>query len=53
VKSPVIAELDTRIAALTEMRSTLVTLAQACHGDLLPDCSCCKASPQRTLKLAT
>jgi MerR family copper efflux transcriptional regulator len=33
-----IAELDTRIAALTEMRSTLVALAQACHGDHRPDC---------------
>ena len=33
-----IAELDARIAALTEMRSTLVALAQACHGDRRPDC---------------
>ncbi len=33
-----IANLDARIAALTEMRTTLVTLAQACHGDHRPDC---------------
>ena len=33
-----IAELDARIAALTEMRTTLVTLAHACHGDHRPDC---------------
>ena len=33
-----IADLDARIAALTEMRSTLVTLAHACHGDHRPDC---------------
>ena len=33
-----IADLDVRIAALTEMRTTLVALAQACHGDHRPDC---------------
>jgi MerR family copper efflux transcriptional regulator len=33
-----IADLDARIAALTDMRTTLVTLAQACHGDHRPDC---------------
>jgi len=33
-----IAELDARIGALVEMRSTLVMLAQACHGDHRPDC---------------
>jgi len=33
-----IADLDARIAALTEMRTTLVALAQACHGDHRPDC---------------
>ena len=33
-----IAGLDARIAALAEMRSTLVALAQACHGDHRPDC---------------
>jgi MerR family copper efflux transcriptional regulator len=33
-----IADLDARIAALTDMRATLVTLAQACHGDHRPDC---------------
>lgn len=33
-----IAELDARIAALSEMRATLVALAQACHGDHRPDC---------------
>jgi MerR family copper efflux transcriptional regulator len=33
-----LADLDARIAALTEMRSTLVTLAHACHGDHRPDC---------------
>ena len=33
-----IVDLDARIAALTEMRTTLVTLAQACHGDHRPDC---------------
>lgn len=33
-----LAELDARIAALTEMRTTLVALAQACHGDHRPDC---------------
>jgi Cu(I)-responsive transcriptional regulator len=33
-----IADLDARIDALVEMRSTLVTLAQACHGDHRPDC---------------
>jgi len=33
-----IADLDARIAALIEMRTTLVTLARACHGDHRPDC---------------
>ena len=33
-----LADLDARIAALTEMRTTLVALAQACHGDHRPDC---------------
>lgn len=33
-----IADLDARIAALTEMRSSLVALARACHGDHRPDC---------------
>ena len=33
-----IADLDARIAALTEMRITLETLARACHGDHRPDC---------------
>lgn len=33
-----IADLDARIAALTEIRATLVTLVRACHGDHRPDC---------------
>ncbi len=33
-----IAELDARIAALTEMRTTLTSLADACCGDQRPDC---------------
>ena len=33
-----IADLDTRIAALTEMRTTLLSLVRACHGDQRPDC---------------
>ena len=33
-----IADLDARIAALTEMRTTLVALARACRGDTRPDC---------------
>jgi MerR family copper efflux transcriptional regulator len=33
-----IADLDARIAALSEMRTTLVALAQACRGDRRPDC---------------
>jgi len=33
-----IADLDARIAALSEMRTTLETLAQTCHGDHRPDC---------------
>ncbi|MHB8759102.1 MAG: Cu(I)-responsive transcriptional regulator [Thiobacillus sp.] len=33
-----IAELDARIAALSEMRTTLVTLARDCRGDHRPDC---------------
>ena len=33
-----VAALDDRIAALAEMRRTLVALAQACHGDDRPDC---------------
>jgi len=28
----------TRVAALTEMRTTLVALAQACHAGGRPDC---------------
>ena len=31
-------ELNQRIAELTEMRDTLQTLAQCCHGDERPDC---------------
>jgi len=33
-----VAELDERIRELTEMRDTLATLAQCCHGDGRPDC---------------
>ncbi|MCC7682919.1 HTH-type transcriptional regulator HmrR [Janthinobacterium sp. HH103] len=33
-----VAELDKRIAELTEMRDTLAHLAQSCHGDDKPDC---------------
>jgi MerR family copper efflux transcriptional regulator len=33
-----VAELDQRIAELTEMRDTLQTLANCCHGDDRPDC---------------
>ena len=33
-----VAELDSRIAALTEMRDTLGQLARNCHGDDQPDC---------------
>jgi len=33
-----LADLDARIAALTEMRTTLLSLAEACHGDRRPDC---------------
>ncbi|SAL19659.1 Cu(I)-responsive transcriptional regulator [Caballeronia humi] len=33
-----VAELDRRIAELTEMRDTLSHLAQHCHGDARPDC---------------
>ncbi|SAK74427.1 MerR family transcriptional regulator [Caballeronia calidae] len=33
-----VAELDRRIAELTEMRDTLSHLAKHCHGDGRPDC---------------
>lgn len=33
-----IAELDERIRALSDMRNTLQTLADACSGDSRPDC---------------
>ncbi|KAB2325699.1 Cu(I)-responsive transcriptional regulator [Betaproteobacteria bacterium SCN1] len=33
-----IADLDARIAALADMRDTLVALARACRGDQRPDC---------------
>jgi len=33
-----VAELNQRIAELTEMRDTLQTLAGCCHGDDRPDC---------------
>jgi MerR family copper efflux transcriptional regulator len=33
-----VAELDERIRELTEMRDTLATLADCCHGDDRPDC---------------
>ena len=33
-----VAELNQRIAELTEMRDTLQTLAGCCHGDHRPDC---------------
>ncbi|EKS67511.1 MULTISPECIES: Cu(I)-responsive transcriptional regulator [Caballeronia] len=33
-----VAELDRRIAELTEMRDTLSHLANHCHGDARPDC---------------
>jgi MerR family copper efflux transcriptional regulator len=33
-----VADLDRRIAELTEMRDTLSHLAQHCHGDARPDC---------------
>jgi MerR family copper efflux transcriptional regulator len=33
-----LADLDARIARLTEMRASLVDLASACRGDQRPDC---------------
>jgi MerR family transcriptional regulator, copper efflux regulator len=33
-----VAELDRRIAELTDMRDTLSHLARHCHGDERPDC---------------
>ncbi len=33
-----VAELDNRIAELTDMRNTLAKLASCCHGDDRPDC---------------
>ncbi|TKC77287.1 Cu(I)-responsive transcriptional regulator [Trinickia terrae] len=33
-----VAELERRIAELTDMRDTLAHLAQHCHGDARPDC---------------
>jgi Cu(I)-responsive transcriptional regulator len=33
-----VAELDRRIAELTDMRNTLAHLATHCHGDERPDC---------------
>jgi MerR family copper efflux transcriptional regulator len=50
-----VAELNERIAALSEMRDTLRQLAGSCHGDQRPDCpilqslgalgaDCCTAS---------
>jgi MerR family copper efflux transcriptional regulator len=33
-----VAELEKRIAELTEMRNTLTHLAQCCHGDDRPEC---------------
>lgn len=33
-----VAELNARIAELSEMRDTLQTLAGCCHGDERPDC---------------
>jgi len=33
-----VAQLNQRIAELTEMRDTLQTLASCCHGDHRPDC---------------
>jgi MerR family transcriptional regulator, copper efflux regulator len=33
-----VAELDRRIAELTDMRDTLSHLARHCHGDARPDC---------------
>ncbi|VXC12411.1 HTH-type transcriptional regulator HmrR [Burkholderia sp. 8Y] len=33
-----VAELDCRIAELTDMRDTLSHLANHCHGDSRPDC---------------
>lgn len=33
-----IAELDDRIAAMTDMRATLIALVRDCRGDHRPDC---------------
>ncbi|MEV8469928.1 Cu(I)-responsive transcriptional regulator [Ralstonia sp. UNC404CL21Col] len=33
-----VADLDARISELQSMRDTLMTLANACHGDDRPDC---------------
>jgi MerR family copper efflux transcriptional regulator len=33
-----VAELELRIAELSDMRDTLAHLAQHCHGDARPDC---------------
>ena len=38
IASEHVAELDRRIAELTEMRNTLAHLAEHCHGDERPDC---------------
>jgi hypothetical protein len=52
-----VADLDARIRELQGMRDTLLTLADACHGDDRPDCpilegvagdqaTCCGASDE-------
>lgn len=33
-----LSEIDRKIRELTQLRQTLQTLVQACHGDLRPDC---------------
>jgi MerR family copper efflux transcriptional regulator len=55
-----VAELEKRIAELSEMRDTLTHLAACCHGDQRPDCpilqglaersdtDCCHASGTQT-----
>ncbi len=46
-----VAELDRRIAELTDMRDTLLHLARHCHGDDRPDCPILDSLAEKCTKL--
>jgi MerR family copper efflux transcriptional regulator len=47
-----VADIDRKIAELTEMRETLTHLMERCHGDARPDCPILQGLAGRAVQAA-